>query len=352
MQWLRLLLYPLNPVYAAVILLRNFLFDAGILKERRSEVPVVSIGNINVGGSGKTPLVISMGKLLKNAGFNPGVLSRGYGRESKGFLLVSKNGEMQTTVEKCGDEIFQTVLESGLSAAVSENRVEGAKNLVSETGVDLIILDDGFQHRYIAREVNIAIFDNQIWLENCLQRMLLPAGNLREPVKSLRRADIIVSNGKFSNNAEFPEELKSMLPGIPVFNASYTATGFVDIKTGAHYSLEDFRGQKSLVVSGIANPNSFFDALNQNGINTENRMILKDHAKYSPEDIQQIRKLFYDANVHSVITTQKDKVKLVRYAKELDDIDIYTLNIEIRIEKEEELLTLIKRKINKKHTNI
>lgn len=344
-QWLRLLLLPLNPVYAGVIFFRNMFFEKGILPQTKADVPVVSVGNLNVGGSGKTPLVIKVGMMLRNAGYNPGVLSRGYGRESRGYVLVSKDGELKSKVEECGDEIYQTVLESGLSAAVSEDRVSGAQNLVNETRVNLIILDDGFQHRYIAREVNIAIFDTQLWLENCLQRILLPAGNLREPVSALKRADIIIANSKFSENADFPGAVKQRLPGIPVFKASYAATGFTDIKTGTRYSVEDFRGQKSLVLSGIANPQSFFEALQQNGINTENKMILKDHAKYSEEDIQQIRKLFYSTNVHSVITTQKDKVKLVRYAKELDDIDIYTLNIELRIEQEEEFLKLLKQKI-------
>jgi tetraacyldisaccharide 4'-kinase len=353
---LRLVALPLVPFYALITAIRNFLFDAKIFSAKKVEATVISVGNLTVGGSGKTPLVVYLTNLMKQHEKKVAVLSRGYGRHSKGFLFVSDGSELKTNVEECGDEIYQTVFECSVPAAVSESRVEGAKQLLAKAEVDTIILDDAFQHRWIFRDLDILIFEQRFLLEaSPLRRTFLPTGLLREDFTSIKRADIIVLNRKFSELKEIPARLQKYFKkdskrccghDRKVFTARYSAKGFFDIKKKTFYESKEFEGQKSLVISGIANPHSFFKALEQLNVDTENRMIFRDHKFYTPEDIQNIRKQFYAANVHSVITTQKDAVKLMQYKKELDDIDIFYLKIELQFDDEKEFVNEIFKKLS------
>ncbi len=347
MNFLRIILYPLVPIYALVIGVRNFLFDNGYFKTEKVKAKVISVGNITVGGSGKTPTVIYLSNLLKNDRKNVGVLSRGYGRKSKGYVLVSDGKEIKTTVDICGDEIYHTADVCNVPAAVSENRVEGAKNLISQTKVDTIILDDAFQHRWIDRDVNLLIFEQRFLIEpKFLNNNLLPTGIMREPLSSVKRADAIIINRKFSAKKEIPAEIKSHFSGKEVFSSHYKSVGFVDVKHQTFYKAEDFVGQKSLVVSGIANPYSFINALKQTNVDTQNQIIFRDHKDYTSKEVQKIRKEFYSTNSHSVVTTEKDAVKLIKFSNELDDIDIYYLKIQLKVDEEESFKNFIVGKIN------
>lgn len=346
LDFLRILLIPFVPIYALLVNLRNFCFDKKIFKSQKVNAKVISIGNLTIGGSGKTPLVIYLTKLLKNNDIKVGVLSRGYRRNTKGFILVSKNGELNIKVEKCGDEIYQTVDECKVPAAVCEHRVEGANKLLSQIKLDSIVLDDAFQHRWIYRDLNILIFEQRfLTSSNKLRRLLLPTGNLREPFSSTKRADLIIINRKFSSKENLAEKHLKFFNGKQVFTAYYHSLGFVDVKSKTFYKPEEFFGQKSLVVSGIANPISFLNALEKINIETTNKLVFIDHKFYSNDNIQNIRKQFYDTNAQSVITTQKDAVKLSQFSKELDDIDIYYLKIELKFDKEEEFNKLILSKL-------
>lgn len=357
---LRLTALPLVPVYALITAIRNFLFDAKIFRSTKVNATVISVGNLTVGGSGKTPLVVYLTKLLKQNGKKVAVLSRGYGRKTKGFVFVSDGNEIRTSVEDCGDEIYQTILECAVPAAVSESRVKGAKQLLAKSEIDTIVLDDAFQHRWIFRDLDILIFEQRFLLEaSPLRRTFLPTGLLREDFCSTKRADIIVLNRKFSEQKEIPERLQKYFETKPangkrqdgkVFTASYSAKGFFDIKKKTFYESKEFEGQKSLVISGIANPHSFFKALEQLHVDTGNRMVFRDHKFYTPEDIQNIRKQFYATNVHSVITTQKDAVKLMQYKKELDDIDIFYLKIELQFDNDKDFINEIFKKLSEPKT--
>ncbi|MDP3148429.1 MAG: tetraacyldisaccharide 4'-kinase [Ignavibacteria bacterium] len=348
---LRLVALPLVPFYALTTAIRNFLFDVKIFHSTKVEATVISVGNLTVGGSGKTPLVVYLTKLMKQREKKVAVLSRGYGRKSTGFLFVSDGNELKTNVEDCGDEIYQTVLECSVPAAVCESRVEGAKQLLAKVEIDTIVLDDAFQHRWLFRDLDILIFEQRFLLEaSPLRRTFLPTGLLREDFTSTDRADIIVLNRKFSERKEIPMRLQKYFEAKKVFTARYSAKGFFDIKKKMFYESKEFEGQKSLVISGIANPHSFFKALEQLNVDTENRMVFRDHKFYTPEDIQNIRKQFYAANVHSVITTQKDAVKLIQYKKELDDIDIFYLKIELQFDDEKEFTNEIFKKLSEPKT--
>jgi tetraacyldisaccharide 4'-kinase len=347
MKVLRIILLPLVPLYAVVIKIRNKFFDKNIFKAKKVDAKVISVGNITIGGSGKTPLVIYLVNLLKNHGKSVGVLSRGYRRKSKGYLLVSDGKQIFTSVDLSGDEIFHTAVECSVPAAVAERRFEGAKRLLKDTGIDTLILDDAYQHRWIKRDVNLLICEQRFLLEKSLMNQsLLPTGNMREPLSSIKRADAVILNRKFSENAEIPQKFSNYFEGKKIFNGFYKAIGFSDIKNHTRYELEEFHGQKSLIVSGVANPYSFLNILRQVHVNTDNKLIFKDHKNYSLKEIQLIRKKFYSTNSHSVVTTEKDAVKLTKFSKELDDIDIFFLKIELKIDNEESFTDFILNKIN------
>ena len=348
---LRLAALPLVPVYALITVIRNLLFDAKIFRSTKVNAAVISVGNLTVGGSGKTPLVVYLTKLLKQNRKKVAVLSRGYGRKTNGFIFVSDGNEIRTSVEDCGDEIYQTVLECAVPAAVCESRVKGVKQLLAMSDIDTIVLDDAFQHRWIFRDLDILIFEQRFLLEaSPLRRTFLPTGLLREDFSSTKRADIIILNRKFSGQKEIPERLQKYFETKKVFTARYSVAVFFDIKKKTFYEPKEFEGQKSLVVSGIANPHSFFNALEQLHVDTGNRMVFRDHKFYTSEDVQNIRKQFYATNVHSVITTQKDAVKLMQYKKELDDIDIYSLKIELQFDDDKDFITEIFKKLSEPKT--
>jgi len=330
MKIVRFILIPFVPLFALIVKLRNKLFDKEIFRAESVDAKVVSVGNINIGGSGKTPLVIFLINLLKNEGKRVGVLSRGYGRKSKGYILVSDGKKILTDVESCGDEILLTAKECSVPSAVSEKRIDGAKKLISDQRVDTIVLDDAFQHRWIKRDVDLLICEQRFLISpDFFDHYLLPAGSMREPFGSIERASAVIINRKFSQLREIPDDVKKYFTNKKIFNVYYSAKGFVDIKRETEYNLSEFEGQKSLVVCGIANPYSFFTALRQTNVDTENYLIFRDHKYYTNKEVQRIRKMFYTTNSHSVVTTQKDAVKFSEYQNELDDIDIFYLKIEL-----------------------
>lgn len=352
MIFLKVLLTPLLPVYAFVVFIRNKFFDKKFFKSRKVNAKVISIGNITVGGSGKTPMVIYLLNLLKKMNYKPGVLSRGYGRKSKGYVLVYDGKQLKAPVEICGDEMYQTVTETKVPGAVSEKRAYGAERLIKDTGTDIIVLDDGFQHRWIYRDIDIVVCEQRFLLNKSFMNMsLLPSGNMRESFSALKRADAVVINRKFSVDCDLPADILKYYEGKPLFKASYKALCFVDVKRKAEHPIEEFKGQKSLVVSGIANPFSFVNILRQLEVNTDNQLLFRDHKNYSVREIQEIRKAFYAFNAHSVITTQKDAVKLMSFAKDFDDIDIFYLKIKMEMDNEELFLSFIKNKIKQTKPN-
>src|SRR5690554_23190 len=347
MNIIRILLYPLVFVYGAAVKVRNLFFDKNIFKSKDVDAKVVSVGNINVGGSGKTPLVIYLTRLLKERGKKVGVLSRGYRRKTSGYKLVCDGENILLSVDEAGDEIYYTVLECMVPAAVSEKKYDGAKKLISETGVDTVILDDAFQHRWINRDIDLVIFEQRFLTEGKFpDHQLLPTGNMREKFESVNRADAIIINRKFTEKTELPGKIKEYFSGKPLFTAYYKAIGFVDIRRKTEYGLQDFEGQKSLVVAGIAKPFSFINILRQTKVDTQNKLIFVDHKDYTIKEVQRIRKEFYATNSQSVVTTLKDAVKLKKYARELDDIDIFYLNIELAFDEDENFKNFILNHLN------
>ena len=347
LDFLRIVLLPSVVIYSSIIKIRNWFFDNNVFKVRKTGAKVISVGNITVGGSGKTPAVMMVAQMLKNEEKKVGVLSRGYGRSSLGYQFVSDGDKINTTVDECGDEMYFMSDELKIPSAVAERRVEGVRKLIRDSNIDTIILDDAFQHRWIHRNVDIVIFDDSFLNKvGQSEQLLLPLGSMREPFESLNRADIIIINRKFSNKTEIPAKLNKYFKNKKVFFGYYQTKGIFDVKTHHFFSNSEFQGQKSLLVCGIARPDSFLSVLRKNEIDITNKMIFPDHKNYSLKEIQEIRKKFYGTNSYSVLTTQKDSVKFTKYSKELDDIDIYYLKIELRIDEQKEFNELILKLIN------
>lgn len=344
LKLIRILSAPFSFIFYLIIKVRNLLFDKNIFKEKKSGAKIISIGNITVGGSGKTPAVIYVTEILKNAGKKVGILSRGYRRKSKGYLLVSDGKEIKCSVDECGDEMYYLTTDTNVPTSVCERRVAGTENFLKDVKLDTIVLDDAFQHRWIYRDLDIVIIDQRFLMKTgSIDQNMMPLGMMREPFSSIKRADIVVINRKFSCKKPIPDNLKKYFEGKEIFNGYYETKGFYDVKSIQFYPVHDFVGQKSLIVCGIARPYSFFGALEQNGIDFANKMIFPDHKDYTIKEVQAIRKQFYDTNAHSVLTTQKDAVKFSKFSKELDDIDIYYLKIGLEIEEKE----LFMNKLNK-----
>jgi tetraacyldisaccharide 4'-kinase len=342
LNFIRIISSPLLFVYSLITQVRNWFFDKGIFKTCKVDANVISVGNITVGGSGKTPLVMMIAEIMKSQQKKIGLLSRGYGRSSVGYVFVSNGKKLQATVDACGDEMYFMADELEVPAAVAERRVEGAQRLIGKTGINTLLLDDAFQHRWIHRNLDIVIFDQRFLNKvGQIEQNMLPLGLMREPFSSLKRADIIIINRKFNEKNEIPSKLKKYFEGKKVFTSYYEEKGIYDVKLHTPFDMKEFQGQKSLVVCGIAKPQSFLKALEKNNIDIKNKMLFPDHKTYSSKEVQDIRKKFYDTNSYSVLTTQKDAVKLTNFAKELDDIDIYYLKIELKLDEQEEFNKLI-----------
>jgi len=348
---LRYILSPFTLIFWIIVKVRNCLFDNGIFNITKVDAKVLSIGNITVGGSGKTPTVLYVSSFLKSHGLKVGVLSRGYRRDSKGYKLVSDGNEIKVPVNICGDEIYMAADELNIPAAVSERRVEGAEKFLKDINLDTIVLDDAFQHRWIHRDLDIVLIDQRFVIKSNCEKAMLPLGHLREPFSSLKRADVIIINRKFSEKIELPYWINKYIDDAKLFFASYEAVGLYDLKTHNFFDITEFQGQKSLVVCGIAKPYSFFNVLEKNKIDFTNKLIFTDHQAYAEKEVQLIRKKFYDTNAFSVVTTHKDAVKLTNYSKELDDIDIYYLKIALKIENKEKFESILINKMNNNKTN-
>ena len=300
MACISVLFRPFSWVYSFVMNVRNMLFDAGIFRERRFAVPVVTIGNLAVGGTGKTPHTEYLYNLLKTRG-KIGVLSRGYGRDTKGFRWVHP----ASSVDECGDEPCQIKRKYNQAVvAVDENRCEGIQKMLKAEKLAAIVLDDAYQHRYVKPDLNILLTDyHRLFSED----RVLPEGHLRESKSGRRRADIIIVT-------KCPADLKPIDFTLLAKSIQPFASQRLFFTT-QQYSLpyplfgEDrpFEGQKILAVTGISNPHTLVEYLKRYGDVTPLRF--SDHHPFGDEDIAKINAAFpgHDA----IITTEKDATRLV-----------------------------------------
>lgn len=280
------LLAPLAALYCGVAVTRRALYRAGLLERRRIGVPVVVVGNITVGGTGKTPLVTALANLLTRHGWRPAVVSRGYGGRASRYPQQVRADADPTVV---GDEAILLAARCGCPVAVGPDRPAVAAALVAETGANVILSDDGLQHYRLARDLEIAVVDGIRWFGN---GRCLPAGPLREPVSRLRKVDAVVVNG---------------IPGKDQFGLRLVPADAQPVTgRGDALPLTTLRGRTVHGVAGIGHPPRFFDQLRKLGC-TVIEHPYPDHHPFRPQDIA-----FGDG--HPVVMTEKDAVKCRRFA--------------------------------------
>jgi tetraacyldisaccharide 4'-kinase len=291
---------PLTAIYGAGVGLRNALYDRGTLKPKKLAGPVVSIGNLSVGGSGKTPFVLLLGDLLKARGVPFDVLSRGYGRKSHGVAVVDPGG----SARDFGDEPLLIARRLGVPVIVAEERYQAGVAAESKFGPQLHLLDDGFQHRALARDFDIVL----VTPEDARDR-LLPAGRLREPLASLHRADAIVLTSGASPDS-FP------IKGKLVWR----------VRRGI---LPKNVPSRPVVFCGIARPKNFVLQLRTAGIEPAAEAFYRDHHAYGEQDIRDLLALREKSEADGFVTTEKDAINLGGLLTALDPLAVIPVKMEL-----------------------
>lgn len=292
---------PLAALYGAGVGIRNALYDRGMLRTRELEAPVVSVGNIRVGGSGKTPFTMALGELLRRRGVTFDVLSRGYKRQTTGVKVVNPDGPSTDF----GDEPLLIAQCLGVPVIVASQRYEAGRLGEARFQSQLHLLDDGFQHRELARQFDIALVD-----ESDLSDSLLPTGRLREPVNSLHRADVLA---------------------IPV-GAEAAAFRHFDKplwRTNRTLRVPDVAPRKPVVFCGIARPERFVADLRANAIEPVCLVQFPDHHRYTRKDVEQLRFAAERNGADGFITTQKDLMNLGNLVHQFHTIAVPILKLEL-----------------------
>jgi tetraacyldisaccharide 4'-kinase len=293
-------LNPLSTIYGSVVRARNALYEREYLRGRRLEGPVVSVGNLSAGGAGKTPFVLLLGALLKARGIPFDVLSRGYGRQSRGVLLVDPAGLPQ----EFGDEPLLIARKLHIPVIVGEDRYQAGRYAEAKFGPQLHLLDDGFQHRGLARDFDIVLVTPQDASDQ-----LLPGGRLREPLASLRRADAVVLTSGASADL-FPSEGKTVWR----------------VKRGILVAAVPSR---PVVFCGIARPQNFLLQLRTANVEPAAQAFYRDHHAYSEKDIRELLELKQRSEAGGFVTTEKDAVNLGPYLVALSPITVVPVRMEL-----------------------
>jgi tetraacyldisaccharide 4'-kinase len=296
---------PLTALYGGVTALRNTLFERGVLRSRRLRQPVVSIGNLSVGGSGKTPFVIALGELLEARGIRFDVLSRGYRRKTSGVLTVDPEGN----ASDFGDEPLLIARRLRVPVIVGESRYQAGRVAEEKFQSQLHILDDGFQHRSLARD-----FDIVLLTEHDFDDALLPAGRLREPLSSLARADAIVLPADLTLD---PKLNHPALRGKPVWR--------VERELVLPYLRPD--SGAPIVFCGIARPENFFAQVRAAGIKPAAEIAFRDHHAYTTTDLDRLLTSRRKLDASGFLTTEKDAINLGHKQRALEPLAIATLKL-------------------------
>ena len=286
--------------------MRTRLYCIGILETRKLPRPVISIGNIAVGGTGKTPVTAHLARLIMAQGLKVAVLSRGYGGTLEGqTAIVSDGREITLSADQCGDEPFLLAKSvPGLAVVIGTDRHAAGQLALKEFGTDIFLLDDGFQHLRLYRDLNILLLDCTRPFGN---GWTLPAGLLRETKRAVERADLVVLT-------RCPEGVMtpSPVPDKPCCRARHDLGDLLPLTGGGPLPIEALRGRKVAAFSGIAEPLAFVDGLRRQGLQVVASLSFPDHVVYSAARIAEIEDLLRTSAADYAITTEKDGVKLDR----------------------------------------
>ncbi|MDT8395616.1 MAG: tetraacyldisaccharide 4'-kinase [bacterium] len=297
------LLIPISLLYGVLASIHRALYGAGILRRRKLPRPVVSVGNLTVGGGGKTPLVMWLAHALRERGVRTAILSRGYGRRGANPRLVNSREPW----ELAGDEPFLMASRLvDIPVAVATDRYEAGREVLRHHDVDLFILDDGFQHRRLERDLDIVVVDHAGRFGN---GRLLPAGTLREPPSRLALADIVVVT-RAPGRDEVLEGVLRNLTTAPITWTDYGSGRLLPLPGNGDRHEEQESPGPFLAFCGIANPGGFKRTLERGGFDLLDTMVFPDHHPYSGGDIHRIVERSRSLGAKALVTTEKDAVRL------------------------------------------
>jgi tetraacyldisaccharide 4'-kinase len=300
-----------------------------------------------MGGTGKTPCVLRLAELLRDRGHKPGILTRGYGRTSPIDHMALAAGAI-VRPEESGDEP-QIFLRSGVApVGIGADRFHTGSLLAERFATDVVVLDDGFQHVRLARNFDVVLIDALNPFGGC---EIFPAGRLREPVHGVARADavIITRTEAYDLGPAIERAVRRWNPGVPIFRARIQAEWWVDHRSGKHHPADRFRPERPGVFCGLGNPATFYRTLEGLGIHPMDCVEFEDHHRYRPRELGRIAGQLRQNGAVSLVTTEKDAVNLCDGADDLmAPLPLYWLKVGMRIEGEEELLTLIEKSMRRR----
>lgn len=328
LQLLQLMLVPPSWCYALLVQLRNWGFDRQIFKSYRSSLPVVSVGNLAAGGTGKTPTVDWLVKGFCALGKKPAIVSRGYGGRYRDQVgLVSDGNQLRMTAEQCGDEpLLLARRNPDCPLVVARRRADGVRTIEANFAVDVIILDDAFQHRQLARNVDLVLLDAQDPFGN---GWTLPAGKLRETKGALKRADALLLTRAVAPPA-------SSILGVPTYSSCHRLSATVTHLAGSCRDISRLKDKRVFAFAGLADNHQFFQAIGQLGIFPAHTLSLPDHVDYTAELVQSIAS--GAAGCDLLLTTEKDAVKLTA---DTFDLPCYYASLDLDVSGGEELIQQI-----------
>lgn len=324
--------------------LRRWMYSHGLIGSERLPCKVISVGNVVVGGSGKTPAVIAITKLLNHTDLKIAIASRGYKSGSKGINIVSDDKGILLNPDKAGDEPYLLARNlTGVPVIIGKDRHKSGLIAIDKWKTDVLILDDGFQYLKLKRDVDIITMDSTkpFGLD-----YLLPRGYLRESLSTLKNADaIILTKVDQCGNLDYIyKRLDKICPKVPIFESIHAPSSLIKMDTSENVSFDKYKGCNILAVSGIANPKSFAKTLDFLNPSKLEIMSFPDHHNYTQKDIENIEQSAIKSKADIIIITEKDAPKLTK----IKSVPVLTLAIELKLlaSAESDLLRLISEKCN------
>jgi len=315
--------------YRGALALREWLYAQGVLRARRVECPVVSIGNLTVGGTGKTPAVELAVRTLRELGRRPAVISRGYRRRSRGVQVVADTAAIRLDADEAGDEAFLLARRlPGVPVVVGANRYEAARLALDRYGVTAIVLDDGFQHRTLVKDLEVVMVRAANPWGN---GRLLPGGPLREPLAALARAHLVVAAGAedAAGLAAVARAVARWAPEVPVLGARYVAVECWEAERMQPRALAALAGARLVAFAGIAVPEAFARTLAALGVRAVDLVPFPDHYWYRPEDLRALEARAARAGADALVTTEKDWARLRRLPPPTRPLLVVSVQLEL-----------------------
>lgn len=338
-------LRPVSRAYGAAVSLRTALYAHGLARTRRLPIPVLSVGNLSVGGSGKTPCVEMLAGRLRERGHRVVIILRGYRGGSTAPTIVSDGSRVRCEPPIAADEAYLLARHlPDVAVLTGADRYRVGRLALEQVQCGVIILDDGFQHLGLHRDLDIVLIDAANPLG---YGRLLPSGLLREPPEALGRTDMVILTNADGGGELGPaiQVVRRYAPTVPIAAATHRPVGLIDVRSGQALGLETLTGRRLLAVSGIANPDRFETTLKRLGTVVAAHHRLPDHHRYVASDLRLIREAAEQVGASMIVTTEKDMVKLARLNVTELGVPLYAVSIALELLEGAELLDVMLRRL-------